>query len=205
MAFYVVFGMIILGKLIRRAGWRPMVAPLTLYVTEFLWFVLPTALELTTSIRVPQTAYSAGIMAVMHCAQYLWITNYYARREERVGAAEWRWQRYFIILVLGGMVLFIPGPWFASYVFGRDFTLSALILTSLINIHHFILDGAIWKLRDSRVRQLLTSTEPAHTIKVTRPAASRALRLIGAAAIAMLLVLASIDQVRYDLGNRITK
>ena len=181
-----------------------MLAPVTLYVTEFLWFVMPTALELFTGIRIPQTAYSAGILAVMHCTQYLWITNYYARREKRVEAGAWQWQRYFMILILGGLVLFVPGPWLASYALGRDFTLSALILTSLINIHHFILDGAVWKLRDPRVRQLLISTEPADAAEVTRVAAPRAWRFAGAFAIAMLVALAGIDQIRYYLGNRIT-
>jgi len=144
-----------------------MIAPVTLYVTEFLWFVMPAALELSAGIRIPQTAYSTGILAVMHCLQYLWITNYHARREATAEAASWRWQTYFGILILGGMVLFLPGRWFASYVLGRDFTLSGLIFTALINIHHFILDGAIWKLRDARIRRLLTSTEAAEIEKAT--------------------------------------
>jgi hypothetical protein len=205
MAFYLLVGVVILGRMARRVGWKPMIAPVTLYVTEFLWFVMPTALELSTGIRIPQTAYSAGILAVMHCSQYLWITNYYARREATAEVTTWRWQTYFGILILGGMVLFVPGPWLASYAFGRDFTLSGFIFIALINIHHFILDGTIWKLRDTRVRDLLTSSEAAATEKVTpvRAMAARPWRLAAGVAIAMLLLLVGIDQVRYYLGNRL--
>ena len=205
MAFYLVVGIVILGRMARRVGWKPMIAPVTLYVTEFLWFVMPAALELSAGIRIPQTAYSTGILAVMHCSQYLWITNYHARREATAEAASWRWQAYFGILILGGMVLFLPGRWFASYVLGRDFTLSGLIFTALINIHHFILDGAIWKLRDTRIRRLLTSTEAAEIEKATPvwAMAARPWRLSGAIAVALLLMLTGLDQVRYYLGNRL--
>jgi len=34
-----------------------------------------------------------------------------------------------------------------------------LIFTSLVNIHHFILDGAIWKLRDGRIAALLLNSK----------------------------------------------
>ena len=32
-------------------------------------------------LEIPQNRYSSGVLAVMHSAQYLWITSYYARRE----------------------------------------------------------------------------------------------------------------------------
>jgi hypothetical protein len=62
-----------------------MVAPLTLLATQFLWFVLPTILELRSDYHVPQTRYSSGILAVLHSAQYIWITSYFQRREARAG------------------------------------------------------------------------------------------------------------------------
>jgi Tfp pilus assembly protein PilF len=206
LAFFAITGGVVLIRLIRQAGWKPMLAPLTLYVTQFLWFVLPTAVELATGARAPQASYSAGILAVMHCAQYLWITNYYARQEAKVEAAAWRWQAYFAKLIIGGIVLFIPGPWLASYVLGRDFGVSVLIFSAIVNIHHFILDGAIWKLRDKRVRSVLTSTdnEPAETTALPFwTAVGRPGRLVGGVAIALIVVLAAVDQVRYDLGIRV--
>ena len=95
----------------------------------------------------------------MHSAQYLWITSYYARREAgRKGDAGWRPFAYFAYLVAGGIALFVPGPWLASRLFHYDFSASFLLFTALVNIHHFILDGAIWKLRDNRVAGLLLNS-----------------------------------------------
>ena len=142
--------------LVKRTSLRAMAAPLVLAVTQFLWFVLPTLLELHASYQIPQTRYSSGILAVLHSAQYLWITSYYQQREARAeGQSGWRLATYFVTLIAGGIALFIPGPWVVSRIFHYDFTTSFLIFTALVNIHHFILDGALWKLRDSRIASLL--------------------------------------------------
>jgi tetratricopeptide (TPR) repeat protein len=211
-------GMIPLGRLIRQAGakrkrdsaqpeqWKPMLAPLTLYVTQFLWAVLPTVLFFLNRFGVPQVVYSVSILAIMHCAQYLWITNYYARREAKAESAAWHWQTYFAVLVIGGVALFIPGPWLASYALGRDFAMSVLIFTAVVNIHHFILDGAIWKLRDTRIRSLLTATDTTMTEAASRVwwlPVGRPWRVAGATAIALLVMIAGLDQVRHYLGDRL--
>jgi tetratricopeptide (TPR) repeat protein len=198
-------GAVPLARLIRQAGWRPMLAPLTLYVTQFLWAVLPSALLFLRGFGIPQVAYSVSMLAVMHCAQYLWITNYYARREAKAESTGWHSQRYFAILVIGGLALFIPGSWLASYALGRDFAMSVLIFTAVVNIHHFVLDGAIWKLRDKRIRSLLTAadTKVANTpVQASWIPAGRPWRLIGATAAVLLIILAGMDRVRYYLGNR---
>jgi tetratricopeptide (TPR) repeat protein len=128
-------------------------------VTQFLWFLLPAFIELVTGRDVPQTRYSSGILAVLHSTQYLWITSYYAKREAATTPDRpWRPFSYFTILIAGGIALFIPGPWLSSLVFHFDFTRSFLLFTALVNIHHFILDGAIWKLRDGRIAALLLSS-----------------------------------------------
>jgi tetratricopeptide (TPR) repeat protein len=215
-ALYLVFlvpGIWGLRGLIRQAGWRAMLAPVTLYTTQFLWFVLPTALQSLSSTPFPQTRYSSGVLAVMHSAQYLWITSYFARRESQVSTeSNWRPLAYFAILVVGGIALFVPGPWVVSYLFQYDFASSFLIFTALVNIHHFLLDGAIWKLRDKQIAKLLIDTREKLSISsesagtaftgfiswVTgRTAMARTLRL-GFAAI--LLILAGFDQVKYYVG-----
>ena len=148
-----------------------MAAPLTLVLTQFLWFVLPTLLELHAAYQIPQTRYSSGILAVLHSAQYLWITSYYQRREARAaGQSSWRMVGYFVTLIAGGIALFVPGPWLVSYIFHYDFTTSFLIFTALVNIHHFLLDGALWKLRDSRVASLLIDASA--TVQPSEPKAS---------------------------------
>jgi tetratricopeptide (TPR) repeat protein len=201
------------SELGRQLGWRRLLPALTLFSTQCLWFLLPTVLSLAEGLRVPQSRYSSGVFAVMHSAQYIWITSYYARREAGgKGASGWRPFAYFAALVAGGIALFVPGPWLASRLFHRDFGASFLIFTALVNIHHFILDGAIWKLRDSRIATLLLNSR-AHLSDATADAGRRwgsslrwvfgnswPARTLRIAATIVLLAWGSIDQVHYYLA-----
>lgn len=145
-----------MASLARRSNWRAAVPVATLTVTQFLWFLLPAIIELVSGREIPQTRYSSGLLAVLHSTQYLWITSYYQKKEARtVGDRRWSLPRYLVTLIAGGIALFIPGPWIVSRVFHTDFAASFLTFTALVNIHHFILDGKIWKLRDSRIASLL--------------------------------------------------
>jgi len=122
-----VFG---LSRLARATGWRKLLPSLTLFSSQFLWFLLPTVISLIKGLEIPQSRYSSGVLAVMHSAQYLWITSYYARREaSEESRRNWRPMAYCAVLVAGGIALFVPGPWLASRVFHHDFTASFLIFT----------------------------------------------------------------------------
>jgi tetratricopeptide (TPR) repeat protein len=197
-------------RLVQRAGGRALAAPLTLALTQFIWFVVPTLLELHAQYQIPQTRYSSGILAILHSAQYIWITSYYQQREARAaGQTGWRMTGYLLTLVAGGIALFIPGPWIVSRLLHYDFTTSFLIFTAVVNIHHFILDGALWKLRDSRVSSLLVdrggqsgesgkarATEtPSFTGRVF---SSPAFRI---ALVALLFLWGGIDQLHFALGT----
>jgi len=148
-----------LVRLARSGGVRVILAPALLSLAQGLWFIGPPWLQHFRGFQLPAAFYTAGILAFMHCAQYLWITTYYARREaEHSGVAPLRpfhFLRYYAILIVGGLALFVPGPWIASRLLGHEFVESFLIFAALVNLHHFILDGAIWKLRDHRVARLL--------------------------------------------------
>ncbi len=198
-----------LRRLPSQVGWRPLLPALTLFSTQFLWFLLPTALSLAERLQVPQSRYSTGVLAIMHSAQYLWITSYYARREAQANSeTTWRPWAYFGVLIAGGIALFIPGPWLASKLFHYDFTSSFLIFTALVNIHHFILDGAIWKLRDSSVASLLLNAKVGLT-NVRSGATNGARWVFGSTGGArtlrittacVLFALATVDQARYFLA-----
>jgi tetratricopeptide (TPR) repeat protein len=204
-----------LSSLIGQTGWRGMVPSLTLFATQFTWFLLPTVLSLGEGFHVPQSRYSTGVLAVMHSAQYLWITSYYARREALAeGRQTWRPLAYFAILIAGGIALFIPAPWIASHVFHFDFTRSFLIFTALVNIHHFILDGAIWKLREGPIAALLVHSQVRATEAATqaRSRVAEAFRWIASPAprahalrislAVALLAWGTVDQVHYYLSLR---
>ena len=210
-------------RLILRSNWSALAAPLTLALTQFLWFVLPTLLELHSTYQIPQTRYSSGILAVLHSAQYLWITSYFQRREARAaGQSDWRMATYFLTLIAGGIALFIPGPWLVSRIFHFDFTTSFLIFTAIVNIHHFILDGALWKLRDTRIASLLV--DPSGKAATGRRAAdapegrrseppgerdgsprftgrARYIGMLTVSLVALLLLWGGLDQVRFALGT----
>lgn len=205
-----------LTRLARETGWRKLTPSLTLFSSQFLWFLLPAGISLVRGLEIPQSRYSTGILAVMHSAQYLWITSYYARREaaneSSSSKATWKPFAYFGVLILGGIALFVPGPWLASRAFHHDFTASFLIFTALVNIHHFILDGVIWKLRDRRVASLLlnsreriaqaTSRTGSHIASVWQWCASSVptAKWLRVGVAVVLLAWGTVDQVRYYLA-----
>lgn len=209
-AAFAALGAFAFARLIRGSGFPALLAPLILLFSQFLWFVLPTLLNLVSGLQIPQTRYSSGILAVLHSTQYLWITSYYAQREAKAsGATTWRMSTYFATLITGGIALFICGPWLVSYIFQFDFTVSFLIFTALVNIHHFILDGAIWKLRDTRIAALLidqgvraptaTSGTGSTVIAATRwlGGKSPAARTVRVGLAIVLLLWGALDQVHY--------
>jgi tetratricopeptide (TPR) repeat protein len=143
------------------------------------------------------------MLAVMHSAQYLWITRHYARR---AAAATWNSWRYWGTLIVGGVALFLPGPWLASYVGHFDFTSSMLIVTAIVNIHHFMLDGVVWKLRDPRVARALVDNADAAGAALPERAVARgraaAVWITRPVVVCILLALAALDQWRYALAQR---
>lgn len=174
---------------------------LALLATQALWFI-PAAVVVLAGETVFQARYSSGMLAVLHSAQYLWVTSYYARRES---GPQWRPWRYALSLFAVGVALFIPGPWAASLVFGVDFTTSFLAFTALVNIHHFILDGAVWKLREPQVAAVLVQDAPPNAAAAPVPAWDPAWRKLAlTAAAAGLAVLAGLDLVKFVLGGRTT-
>jgi Tfp pilus assembly protein PilF len=200
----------------RRATLRALGPSMLLALTQFLWFLLPAIIELATARDVPQTRYSSGVLAVLHSAQYLWITSYYQRKEARAaGDTHWRFSTYLLTLVAGGIALFIPGPWIVSRLFHADFAASFLTFTALVNIHHFILDGALWKLRDTRIAAMLLNTD---TQKSAPDSALRsgvlgvfrwfagsapAARAVRVGAVILLFAVAAVDQLHFYWSNRV--
>ena len=206
---FIAFSAYGLRGLVRQIGWNAMTPPLVLFSTQVLWFFVPGLLAMVKGISLPQSRYSTGVLPLMHSAQYLWITSYYARREAIAERRTWRPFAYFAVQIVGGVALFVPGPWLASYVFHYDFTASFLIFTALVNLHHFILDGAIWKLRDGRIAALLLNTQermssvagaaadtarPVWAWIRSQAVVPRAFRIATAI---FLLTLAGLDQTRY--------
>jgi len=215
--FYIVAGGWALSRFARRSNsWRVMVPLVTLFVSQFLWFVAYVGLQVYGQLQAQQTRYSSGMLAMLHSTQYLWITSYYQRREARAGGqTNWGFLGYFVTLIAGGIALFVPLPWVVSRLAHVDFTTSFLTFTALVNIHHFMLDGALWKLRDSRVAALLIdSREKAAAAGESAPSGtgalaalrwlagdSRGAHWVRVAAALLLCAWGLMDQARYYWMN----
>lgn len=168
--------------LVKAGGLRAAFPALVLMCTQALWFALPVPVrhwELAgpdSVLRHVYTPYGFLWIAGYHALQYLWITTYYATESAAAARAEPRaWRRRALFLgksaLLGYAVWTLPALLFAPGLLGRLPYESglAVMVAAMVNIHHFILDGAVWKLRDGRVAKILLrpAAEP--------PAASRPL------------------------------
>jgi hypothetical protein len=127
-----------------------------LVLTQALWYVVPVLLVPANEELLP---FAAVWVSTAHSAQYLWINVYYARRSDAGAAA-----RPFLLkaLIAGCCVQIAPVVFFGPDLLGEmpwDAGLAALTLAA-VNIHHFLLDGAIWKLRDGRIARVLLHSVP---------------------------------------------
>lgn len=159
-------GSIVLWRLARRAPMRALTPVIFLITAQFLWFAAPSAMVFFNQ-RLSLTGLSLALFVpainFLHCAQYLGVTTYYTKRE-RVGSSQpFHIVQYLLVLVVGGAVLWSVAMRLFSEVFVIDYAVSVLVLNALINIHHYVLDGAIWKLRDGRIARLLVSADTPRT------------------------------------------
>lgn len=186
--------------LVRQKGWRPALPTLLITVTQLIWF-LPVAWFAWRGIGITSARYSAGVLAILHSTQYLWVTSFYAKRDAlAAGEGRWRGLGYFAVLVVVGIALFIPGPWLASFAFKADFTTSFLAFTALVNLHHFILDGVVWKLREKRLTNLLIEGDTSEKTEDRLEMPLSGWRLAFVPAAIALLALAGLDQFKFYLG-----
>ena len=148
-----VFGAV--AALARRARFRELFPVLTLVLCQALWFSIPALLDATRAWSVRSLAFAAIWISAAHSMQYLWVTFHYAKRS----AAHTRLSGYLLKTTLAGnAAIVVPGILFAPMLLGTSLTWEAGLSTlvfAVINIHHFMLDGAIWKLRDGRVARAL--------------------------------------------------
>jgi tetratricopeptide (TPR) repeat protein len=149
--------------LLRRAPFGALLPAACLALTQALWFVLPSAVR-QFGVRTPFEALDWALhdhyftwIAAGHAVQYLWVTAFTARHSPGYqgflpfygkalasSAAVWM----FPAIALGPAALGLRTP---------DAGL-ALLVAAAVNVHHFVLDGAIWKLR-GRIAAILIRGE----------------------------------------------
>ena len=140
--------------LLRHARLRDLAPASLLVLAQALWFAIPAAAPALTGLRLEGLAFTIVWISAAHALQYLWVSFFYAR-----GVDPSIKLRSFLgrTLMAGSAVTILPGLIFAPGLLGTvpwDNGL-ALLVFSVVNLHHFVLDGAIWKLRDGKVAQFL--------------------------------------------------
>lgn len=132
---------------------------------------LPTALLVLTGMAI--FLFDSGISSVIwlyvpafyHGSQYLVLTTACYLKEKQLpakmtslGVASALLKsdgiRYQGLLFILGFFIFVGVPRFLEE-FGFDYTLTFATIFSVINLHHFITDQAIWKLRDPQLRKVI--------------------------------------------------
>ncbi|MBX9666502.1 MAG: hypothetical protein K2X93_02740 [Candidatus Obscuribacterales bacterium] len=128
--------------------------PLVVHIivlAQLIWFTVGMRLELFL-LLVP----------TLHCLQYLLITTYVRFREEsgegKLSAKSanqffktGQFWKYYGLLITGGLLLFIGIPYLISFLKLATFQFGNAIVYSFVNLHHFLLDGEIWKLRKNDI------------------------------------------------------
>lgn len=169
-------------RLTRRAT-LPVLAPVLLVIAmQFIWFCTPSGLILfhrRLSVTGLDLQLFVPALAFLHSVQYLGVTTFYTKRDQARLGRPFRIVPYLVILIVGGVLLWPLTLRLFSQLFVVDYAVSVMVLNALINIHHFILDGAIWKLRDGRIARLLISEDAAAASALGATEAAPAIRLPG--------------------------
>ena len=166
-----------LGLILRRSGLRRAAPACAILLLQVVWFSIPFSLTYW-GIQTGIDPLDNGVIshyvvwtAMGHALQYLWVTTYYAR-------ASPTWSSYPLyfakVLASGAAIWTLPGIVFAGGHLGTLASAEGLILltAAAVNLHHFILDGAIWKLRNSRVASVLIRSAPETATDPSEPGRS---------------------------------
>lgn len=149
------------GRALRRGSKLADLVPTFVLVgTQALWFSVPVIVrqagwfQNVEPLSITHAGYAFLWVGAGHAVQYLWITAYFARR-----SGNSRSHAGFVTksLLAGTALWYVPALLFAPGLLGRlpyDAGLAAMV-AALVNLHHFVLDGVIWKLRDSRIARVL--------------------------------------------------
>jgi hypothetical protein len=193
-------------SLLRRARAGDLLPTFALIFTQALWFSLPPLARhwglLGDDLR-SGAAYAFFWVATGHTVQYVWITTYYAARDGGYGQRA----RYFVkALCAGSFIWSVPALIYTWSVEGTRLGGVALgpdvgvLIAAAVNIHHFVLDGAIWKLRDGRVARVLIRREPVAAPPIEQPRRRwQAGAVYAAGGLATLAVLAAIGEREWRL------
>jgi hypothetical protein len=192
--------------LLRRASLADLAPAGAVVLLQALWFAAPVCARhfgVGAGIDVFQRgAYAFLWVSMGHFLQYLWITTYYAEASRPGdGDRAARHRRFLGKSLLAGVAIWVvPTLIFAPGALGSlpdDLGLGILV-AAVVNLHHFVLDGAIWKLRAGPIARVLLRDEPelpASAAPVGASGVRRGLAVAAGAVAALVLVVAVVANV----------
>lgn len=144
----------------KRASWTDLVPTALLFFSQALWFLVPLVarkfdlFQGTVALSMNHAIYAFFWIAIAHAIQYLWITSYFATKSEDGASGAGFLGK---ALLAGALIWVIPVLIFSPSLLGnRGYDAGlAILVGAAVNVHHFILDGAIWKLREGRLASIL--------------------------------------------------
>lgn len=202
---YVGVTVAVFARLLRSARAVDLIPVAALVLAQALWFSVPYSWAWLTNTRLE--AQGVGwlfVWAVLgHSIQYLWITTYYA-----IGRARGRprWGYLFATLGAGSAIWTVPALLFSPQLFGtHPYSMGLfLMIAAAVNLHHFILDGAIWKLRDTGVGAILlaqpAADEPTGRAPPREPGWLRPTGWVAAGLFTLLSVYGAVEQLRWGVA-----
>ena len=182
--------------LLRHASIAALLPTALLVFSQALWFLVPllairfNLFQDTVALSMDQGTYAFFWIAIAHAAQYLWITSYYARKEQTAASIP-----AFLgkALVAGALIWIVPALLFSPALLGtvRYEAGLSLLVAAAVNVHHFILDGAIWKLRQGKIANILLRSEE----ELSEPRASRLPALVKPALVGIGALCVAVEYV----------
>lgn len=121
---------------------------------QCVWFVLGA-----------NTPEFVNFVPFFHCLQYLMITTYFHLQGQKASASHVHEQpsdatgrvflRYYGLLIVLGFLMYELTPMLMVNSGLTGFAEATALTIAFINLHHFIMDGQIWKLRKPEVKRTL--------------------------------------------------
>ena len=153
-------GMTLCGAALLFFAWRRLkrgeALPAIVFVApaaQFVWFILG-----------PKSALFYPLVPLFHGTQYLfvsWFLHLQERRREgsaatpaAAAAESARWGAWSLA---GYFVLFLALPKLLSALTGQSFLFATAVFTGGVQLHHFFVDGVIWRLRAPRLSDAMTA------------------------------------------------
>ncbi len=174
-------------RLLSRTAARTLVPTALVVLSQGLWFSAPVIgrvffepqqLGPLAGLWAPWNAGSTFlVVSLMHSLQYLWITDYYVRKETPgTTTRAFLWKSLLAGMAILGipLLLLLPevggGPSFEAGLF--------LMLGGALNVHHVMMDGVIWKLRNTKIASILIGGGGGTPAAAAGPQRSWPLRLV---------------------------